>query len=175
MAEDKKPVAEDIENVAAKHHPHRHRGVLHAVAELLVGIEQHLRQQAQQQNKHIGTHQRQKFGRQPKPWHCHHQQCGKKHQQHSHCRTRKESVLQLAGNIVQPAFSKQSTNYRRQPIRKTQASYDEQAQDIIHETGSSQFVCSVTSNHKRIGEPHHDGAQLAHHDWYADAQKVGIV
>jgi hypothetical protein len=76
---------------------------------------------------------------------------------------------------VQPALSKQSTNYRRQPIRKTQASNNEKAQDIIHETGSSQFVRSITSNHKRIGEPHHNGAHLTHHNGHADAQKVGIV
>ena len=76
---------------------------------------------------------------------------------------------------MHPTLSQQSAHDRSKPVGEPHASYDEQAENVIHETGCSQFVRTIMAHHKRIGESHHDGAQLPQHDRNADAQKVGIV
>ena len=175
MPEDEHPVANDVEHVAHKHNPHRRGRVLYAVAELLVGIEHHHGQQAQHQHNQIRADQGQQLHRQSEPRQRHQQHSGKQHQQQPHHRAGEESVLQLAGDVVRPALTQQSSHHGRNSVGEAHASDDEQPEHIVHEAGSCQLLSAVASDHKRIGEPHHDGAQLAHHNRHADAQEVGIV
>ena len=116
MSEDEKPVANEVEDVAGNHYPHRHGSVLHAIAELLVGIEQHLGQQAQQKNQQVRPHEGQELFRLPEPGKsCQDETC-KKRQQQTYDRTGKESIPELACDVVQPTLSEQGANDRRQSV-----------------------------------------------------------
>ena len=175
MSEDEQPVAQDVQHVAQEHNPHRHGRVLHAVAELFVGVEHHLRQQAQHQDKQIGTHQGQQLDGLPQAWQEDIKQACQQHQQQADAQAGKESVLQPGSDVVHPALSQKRTNDGSDAVGEAHTTYNEQGNDVIHETSCSQFVRAIMSYHKRIGEPHHDGAQLPQHDWHADAQKVGVI
>ena len=175
MAKDEQPVAEYVEDVGDEHYPHRHRSILYAVAELLVGIENHHGQHAQQQHQQIRANQGQKLVWQSHPRKSKEKQPGKQRHQQTNPRTSKESVPKLAGNVMLPTLSQQSAHNRRQAVGEAHTTHNEQGNNVIHETSCSQFVRSIMSYHKRIGEPHHDEAHLPHHDWHADAQEVCVM
>ena len=54
-------IAHNVKSVPCEKEPHRCARILNAVRELLVGVEEHLRQDAQDENQHIRAHQRNDF------------------------------------------------------------------------------------------------------------------
>ena len=48
-------------------------------------------------------------------------------------------------------------------------------EDIVHQSGSRQFGCTVMANHQRISKSQDDGTQLSDDDRNADSQQFPVV
>ena len=169
------PVAQDIDYVAANHRPHRHLGLSESVKKLLHREEDAHEEHRGEVNQKVRTDEREQLFRlsDAPQIQVEHNEGEGEDDARQHVGT--EGIAHFLSDAVGPFLAVEPSDDRSESVGESHIGYENETEDIVHQSGSRQFGCTVMANHQRISKSQDDGTQLSYDDRNSDSQQFPVV